>query len=168
MSIEERVAGSGASWVMAPFTHIGWPSRFSDGTWGVYYCARSLPTAVCEKAYHVGRFLAATEEPLGTTTELRALVGTIDASFHDVRGGFRAVHARDDYRASQVLGRELRKLGSNGVAYDSVRHRGGACLGAFRPKAVKLPVSGPNLRFHFDGARVDRWFHFGDKVWRKL
>ena len=29
---EERVSGAGASWVMAPFTHIGWPSRFSDGS----------------------------------------------------------------------------------------------------------------------------------------
>ena len=29
---DDRVSGAGASWVMAPFTHIGWPSRFSDGS----------------------------------------------------------------------------------------------------------------------------------------
>ncbi len=83
---EQRVSGPGASWVMAAFTHIGWPSRFSDGSWGVYYAARQLLTAVHEKAHHVARFYAATNEPLGTSMELRSLVAKIDARFHDVRG----------------------------------------------------------------------------------
>ncbi len=166
--IEERVSGPGASWLMAPFTHIGWPSRFSDGTWGVYYAARQLLTAVCEKAYHVGLFYLATREPLGTTMELRALVAKIDARFHDVRGAFRGCHRPDDYGPSQALAKRLREHGSNGIAYDSVRHPGGACLAAFRPTAVHVPISGPNLRFHFDGERIDRWFHFGDRIWRDL
>ena len=165
---EERVSGTGASWVMAAFTHIGWPSRFSDGTYGIYYCARSLATAVHEKAHHVGRFFAGTSEPLGTTMELRALVAAIDARFHDVRTGFDAVHALEDYGAGQGLARELRDEGSNGIVYRSVRHTGGSCLAALRPKAVHLPISGPHLRFHFDGARIDRWFHFGDQIWHAL
>jgi hypothetical protein len=163
--VEERVSGPGASWVMAPFTHIGWPSRFSDGTWGIYYCARTLETAVHEKAHHVGLFLAATAEPLGTTMELRALVAAIDARFHDIRSGFDEVHDPGDYGASQALAHLLRESGSNGIVYRSVRHEGGTCLAALRPRAVNPPISGPNLRFHFDGDRIDRWFHFGDKVW---
>lgn len=166
--VDERVSGPGASWLMAPFTHIGWPSRFSDGTWGVYYAARQLLTAVSEKAYHVGRFYCATREPLGTTMELRALVAAIDARFHDVRGGYRSCHLPDDYGPSQALAKRLRIDGSNGIAYDSVRHPGGACLAAFRPKALQLPISGPNLRFHFDGERIDRWFHFGDRAWHAI
>lgn len=165
---EERVAGVGASWVMAPFTHVGWPSRFSDGSWGVYYCARSLVTAVHEKAHHVGLFFARTEELLGTTMELRALVAGIDASFHDIRRGFAGAHDPDDYRAAQALARELREEGSNGIVYRSMRHEGGVCLAALRPKAVHLPISGPNLVFHFDGERVDRWFHFGEKDWKEI
>jgi hypothetical protein len=165
---EERVGGVGASWVMAPFTHIGWPSRFSDGSWGVYYCARSLVTAVHEKAHHVGLFFAGTGELLGTTTELRALVAAIDARFHDIRGGFAAAHHPNDYRVAQALARTLREEDSNGVVYRSVRHEGGVCLAALRPKAVHLPISGPNLRFHFDGKRVDRWFHFGEKNWQAI
>mgnify|MGYP001820608510 CR=1 FL=1 len=164
----ERVSGTGASWIMAPFTHVGWPSRFSDGSWGVYYCARSLLTAVCEKAYHVGLFLARTEEPLGTTMELRALVAAIDARYHDIRGGFVAAHDADDYSAGQALARELRQASSNGIVYRSVRHEGGSCLAALRPKAVGLPISGPNLRFHFDGKRIDRWFQFGDGAWNAI
>ena len=59
----ERPSGPGSSWIMSAFTHIGWPSRFSDGTYGVYYAARALETAVRETAYHFGRFLGATAEP---------------------------------------------------------------------------------------------------------
>jgi len=165
---EERVSGVGASWVMASFTHIGWPSRFSDGGWGVYYCAQSLVTAVHEKAHHVGFFFARTGEPLGTTMELRALVAAIDARFHDIRHGFRKAHDPNDYRVAQGLARELRETGSNGIVYKSVRHEGGSCLAALRPKAVSPPISGPNLRFHFDGERVNRWFHFGDKAWHAI
>jgi hypothetical protein len=165
---DDRVSGAGASWVMAPFTHIGWPSRFSDGTYGVYYCARSLVTAVCEKAHHVGLFFARTEEPLGTTMELRALVAAIDARFHDIRGGFDGAHDPNEYREAQALARELREAGSNGIVYRSVRQEDGVCLAALRPKAVGLPISGPNLRFHFDGERIDRWFHFGEKAWQAI
>ena len=166
--LEQRVSGPGASWIMAPFTHIGWPSRFTDGSWGVYYAARQLITSVSEKAFHMGRFLASTEEPLGTQMELRALVAKIDARFHDIRGAFPSVHKPDDYAPSQKLARQLREQGSNGVAYDSVRHPGGICLAAFLPKAVGLPISGPNLRFHWDGERVDRYFNFTDKIWHDV
>ncbi|MEM7436974.1 MAG: RES family NAD+ phosphorylase, partial [Myxococcota bacterium] len=139
-----------------------------DGSWGVYYCARALRTAVREKAHHVGLFFASTAEPLGTSMELRAIVAAIDARFHDARRGFERVHDPEDYSAGQSLARALRSAGSNGIAYRSVRDEGGDCLAAFRPKALQRPISGPHLRFHFDGVRIDRWFHFGDKAWHEL
>ncbi|MGB5810001.1 MAG: RES family NAD+ phosphorylase [Polyangiales bacterium] len=168
VSPEERVSGPGASWLMAPFTHIGWPSRFTDGTWGVYYCARSLVTAVHEKAHHVGIFFASTNEPLGTTMEIRAIVAAVDARFYDVRRGYHDAHDPSNYGPGQSLARDLRGPGVNGIVYRSIRHQGGDCLAAFRPKALQRPISGPNLRFHFDGTRVDRWFHFGDRAWHAL
>jgi hypothetical protein len=47
----ERVSGPGASYVMAAFTHLN-PrgSRFSDGTYGVYYAGREFETALRETA----------------------------------------------------------------------------------------------------------------------
>ena len=162
---EDRVSGPGASWIMAPFTHTGWPSRFTDGSFGVYYAARQLITAVAEKAYHMGRFYAATQEPIGTTMELRALVAKIDARFHDIRGGYPQLHDADEYAPGQIFAAGLRGMGSNGVVYDSVRHAGGACLGAFVPNAIGLPISGPNLRFHWNGQHVDRYFNFATKRW---
>src|SRR4029079_18444295 len=41
---EDGLLGPGASIGMAPFTRLGRPSRFSDGSYGVYYAARSLGT----------------------------------------------------------------------------------------------------------------------------
>src|SRR5690349_15690059 len=70
----DRISGPGASIVMAAFTHIGNPSRFSDGSYGVYYAARSLETAVRETAFHRKRFLLATQEAPGEI-DMRAYVG---------------------------------------------------------------------------------------------
>lgn len=49
----ERLAGPGTTPIMAAFTHPN-PngSRFSDGTFGVYYAGASLQTAVRETVHH--------------------------------------------------------------------------------------------------------------------
>jgi hypothetical protein len=46
---EDRVSGPGASIIMAAFTHLNpQGSRFSDGTYGVFYAARDMDTAIAE------------------------------------------------------------------------------------------------------------------------
>ncbi|HMJ53013.1 MAG TPA: RES family NAD+ phosphorylase [Polyangiaceae bacterium] len=166
---DERPSGPGASWIVAAFTHVGWPSRFSDGSYGVYYAARALETAVWETAYHFGRFLAATAEPRGTEIELRVLVSKrVEQRFHDVRTGHPELHRPDDYRTSQAFAAPLRAAGSNGLVYNSVRHPGGSCLAVLRPKAIPCPQQGAHLRYHFDGSRIDRWFRIGEQRWRPL
>lgn len=165
---EERVSGPGASWVMAPFTHVN-PngSRFADGSYGVYYAARELATAIAETVYHLGRFYAATADPPHAEA-MRALVGGIDARLHDLRGGdsrWTPLLDPDDYTASRELGRTLRAQGSNGIAYPSVRRSGGQCLGAFRPKAVGLPIQGRHLQYHWDGSRISRYFDYAEERW---
>ena len=167
--LAERVSGPGASWVMAAFTHRGTPSRFTDGSYGVYYAARTLDTAVRETAFHFGRFLAGTAEPKGTVIELRTLISQrLDGLFHDLRLGFDELHDSDHYSPAQHLGAALRAQGSRGVVYRSVRHLGGECLAIFRPKAIPIPSQGPRLQYHFDGARIDRWFRIGERDWVDL
>jgi len=164
--VEERVSGLGASWVMASFTHLG-TSRFSDGSFGVHYVAHEKQTAIAETIYHLGIFYAATAEaPLDL--DMRVLIGRTDATFHDLRDGgrrFAAVMDPDDYTHSQALGAALRNGGSNGVVYDSVRNPGGQCIGAFRPRAVSVPIQGPHLRYHWNGSRIDRWFDYETDLW---
>jgi RES domain-containing protein len=164
----ERVSGPGASWVMASFTHINRQgSRFADGSYGVYYAARELATAIAETVHHLGRFYAATADP-PHAEDMRVLTGRIDARFHDLRGagqGLAACLAPDDYAPSQALGRRLRAAGSNGIVYPSVRRAGGQCLGAFRPKAVGRPVQGRHLQYHWDGTRISRYFDYAEERW---
>jgi hypothetical protein len=85
----ERVTGSGASIVMAAFTHTGRPSRFSDGSYGVYYAAHALETAVRETAYHRTRFMAATQEP-PCDIDMRAYVGRPLQPYLDLRTAIEA------------------------------------------------------------------------------
>ncbi len=168
---EDRVSGPGASWVMASFTHVN-PrgSRFSDGSYGVYYAARELDTAIAETTFHMARFYAQTADP-PHAEEMRVLVGPVDAGFHDIRGDpgrWRAILHPEDYTASQELGRRLRAAGSNGVVYPSVRRHSGQWLGAFRPRAVGLPVQGRHLRYHWDGERISRYFDYAEERWVPL
>src|ERR671912_2922797 len=54
---ERRVSGPNASWVMAPFTHLNPKgSRFSERSYGVYYAADRLSTAIAETAHHLASF----------------------------------------------------------------------------------------------------------------
>jgi len=153
---EDRVTGRGSSVVMAAFTHIGKPSRFSDGSYGVYYAARSLETAVRETAFHRARFLAATNEAPGEV-DMRAYVGRVRKPLLDLRPPrFRPLHDPDDYSPSQHYAAQRREQGEWGLLYNSVRHEGGVCIAALRPPAVSIPLQGAALAYVWDGKRISR------------
>jgi len=165
-----RVSGPGASWVMAAFTHLKpGGSRFSDGTFGVYYAANSKDAAIAETVHHLGRFYASTSDP-PHREEMRVLVSGIDASLHDIRSGskWKSAHDPDDYGPSQSLGVSLRASQSNGIVYNSVRHSGSENFAAFWPDVVQIPVQGPHLLYDWDGTRVRRYFDFSTHAWVDL
>jgi hypothetical protein len=153
---EDRVSGPGSSPVMAAFTHIGTESRFSDGSFGVYYAAKSLGTAIEETKFHRARFLGYTQEDPGEI-DMRVYVGAVAKPLHDVRGAeYAHLHDPHDWRPSQSFGLEMRAVRSWGMVYRSVRHPGGECIAALRPPAVTIPRQGPHLSFVWDGTRIDR------------
>jgi hypothetical protein len=158
----ERVTGAGATPIMAAFTHLNPEgSRFSDGSYGVYYAAQALETAIAEVGHHRGVFLARTAEP-PIDVDLRLVTATVDAELHDLatlQGAERAkVLDPQDYAASRALGRHLRAAGSWGVHFPSVRHAGGLCVGIFRPRALKNARTGGHYALHWDGARITHWY----------
>jgi hypothetical protein len=153
---KDRVTGPGASIVMAAFTHLGRPSRFSDGSYGVYYAAHTLETAIRETAFHRGRFLAATKEP-PCEVDMRAYVGRPVAPLLDVRSSrYDELHDPDDYAPSQAFAKPRQERGESGVVYRSVRHEGGECIAAFKPQAVSIPHPSAALAYVWDGGRIGK------------
>jgi hypothetical protein len=144
---------------MAAFTHLnGQGSRFTDGSYGVYYAAHSIDTAIVETAFHRGRFLAATAEaPI--EIDMRSYAADISGEFHDIRGGARcyaAICAPDPaaYGTAQNFARGLRAQGANGIAYDSVRDPGGECVAVFKPRAIAPVVQGPHYCYVWNGTAI--------------
>ncbi|WP_404418681.1 RES family NAD+ phosphorylase [Marinospirillum sp.] len=147
----ERIAGPGSSPVMAAFTHMGQPSRFTDGRFGVYYAGNSLDVALAETRYHRERFLAATQEP-DTEITMREYISSICLPLGDIRSQeFAELHHPTDYSCPQQFARNQRQSGSHGILYNSVRHQGGECAALFTPKATSIPVQGGHYRYVWSG-----------------
>jgi hypothetical protein len=155
----ERISGPGSTPVMAAFTHLNPEgSRFSDGSYGVYYAADTLDTAIAEVGHHRAVFLARTQEP-AMDIDLRLIVAELEAPLHDLRKlRDAAVYDPQHYGAAQALGGRLRASGSWGVVYRSVRHPGGTCVGVFRPRALKNARQSRHLALHWDGERITHWY----------
>jgi hypothetical protein len=163
----ERVTGPGATPVMAAFTHLNPEgSRFSDGSFGVYYAAHSLETAVAEVSHHRAIFLRRTDEP-ALDVDLRLVTANVEAELHDLLEAdgaansdhrYAAVLDPGDYGPSQSLGKRLRVANSWGLRWPSVRDAGGECVGIFRPRALRHAKSAAHLALHWDGTRITHWY----------
>lgn len=157
---QRRVGGAGASYLMASFTHVSpdRSSRFSSGTYGVLYAARTYETALSETMHHHARFMARTAERAGWTSQFREIVLKIDAQLHDLRDGGDAFSPCLDpksYVVAQTLAARLREAGADGIVYPSVRQAGGECVALFYPDCASNAIQGRHLDYHWDGLRVD-------------
>jgi hypothetical protein len=156
---EERVFGPGATVIMAAFTHLNPAgSRFADDTFGAFYAAASLATSIAETRYHRELFLKATHER-PSELDMRTYLADVASNFHDIRGKrdrMPEIYDPDSYVASQKLARTLKLAGSNGIAFDSVRHAGGQCLAIYRPRLIQNLRQGTHLRYVWDGTSISR------------
>ena len=154
---EDRISGPGTSVIMAAFTHPN-PSgsRFSDGTYGVFYAANHLDTAIAETRHHRERFMGATaQQPM--ELDMRVYLVDLDGELHDLRGQRDTqplIYHTSNYAAGQHLGSALRKAGSNGIAYDSVRRTGGECAAVFRPPLLSNVRQERHLCYVWDGRQI--------------
>ena len=151
---EDRVSGPGSTPVMAAFTHIGNKTRFSDGSYGVYYASNNQETAIKETRYHRAKFLSCTNEEPGEI-DMRVYIGEVVKPMHDIRpAGFEVLLDPDDWTPSQSYGMQMRISKSWGLVYPSVRHVGGECIAAFRPPAISIPKQGAHLSYVWDGKTI--------------
>lgn len=128
-------------------------SRFNGPDRGAWYAALDVETSQAEVAFHraadyaeIGRF-----EDSVTYDDYLA---DFSAEFHDIRGDDRFTAALDpqSYVASQALAQQLLAAGSQGLAYPSVRRRGGDCLVCFRPPLVGNVRRDRTYRFTWQGS----------------
>jgi hypothetical protein len=170
--VSRRVSGPGASIVMAPFTHASKerPTRFSDGSYGVYYAAQRFETSLREVAFHMGRFHAATrDKPL--RCDYRGYQGKVANTFSDLTSKSYPELLGPDiatYGAAQRFARMLRESNGNGIVYPSQRHEGGKCLAAFWPDVVAIPVQTRHVALRWDGEKMSDWFDYEENRWSAL
>lgn len=125
--------------VNAAFTHAHpTGSRFNSSQRGAWYAAFDFNTSVSEVAYHKSEELKEVNWATPEECTYDDYLADFRSPFHDIREDARYKDCLDpdSYANSQRLAAELLALGSCGVVYPSVRHKGGTCLVCFRPALV--------------------------------
>lgn len=151
----DRIYGPGTGLIMSAFSWPGRGSRFSDGSFGVFYAARTDRTAIAETVHHQVQFLAGIPPVVVDKT---VLLVNVNAPLVDVRRAQPAppsLYHPNDYRASRQFGASVRGHQAFGLVYDSVRDPPtGECVGIFRPPALAPVRVHRTLEYHWDGAQV--------------
>ena len=98
--------------------------RLSDGTFGVYYCATELETAIGETVHHFEAFARDSGDP-ARMEDMRVLAGAVAEDFEDVAALAepyrRQVLDPHDCSVAQTYARGLRDAGAMGAVHASVR-----------------------------------------------
>lgn len=159
---KDRIAGPGATPVMAAFTHAG-PSRFGDGSYGIYYAARAERTAIAETAYHRARFLRDARLP-DERLDMRAYTANVTGRYDDVRklSARHSIYNPNDYTAGNARGLKTYEADAlDGIAFNSVRDPGdarnpgaarnpaGQCIAVFRPTRITHCTATHHLEYRF-------------------
>lgn len=163
----EWPTGPGAAWALLAFTMPGRPSRFTDGTFGIWYAGEEYDTAVVETRFHQERLMRQWGEPAQDIPK-QALVAQLSGPAVDVRPLRTSDPARyatlhdpdpDHYPPAQSFGRACRAGSAALIAYHSVRQAaagvpGRACIGALRANAIFGAAPRARTTFHWDGRSV--------------
>jgi hypothetical protein len=154
---EDRVNGPGTSIIMDAFTHLNPDgSRFTNGTYGVFYTGGDLETAISETRYGRERFMQTTSQAR-MELDMRVYLVDLDADLHDIRNqqsAMPAIYSSDDYSGGQRLARTLRAAGSNGIVYSSVRNPDGECAAVFRPRLLSNARQERHLCYVWNGRNI--------------
>lgn len=133
----------GAGWILAPFVRSPGNanvSRFSDGSYGVWYGADTIRTAQAEVGYHLALYLSLTAAiPSDLPRHMVEALPSAAHPFVDLRPKGAAPAGVLDavsYAVSQPFGAACRRAQQWGFVWPSVRAAGGTCVGVLRPPAL--------------------------------
>ncbi len=147
------------------FNAIAWPfkhwqaSRFSDGSFGVWYGSESVETTVYESAYHWYRGLLSDAgfEQMAVIAERKVYWVACNAALLD----FRQVADRhpdllhpSDYTFCQAVGSRIHREGHPGLLTQSVRRPAGENLAIFNPAVLSNPRHNCQLTYRLEGGQI--------------
>ena len=129
---------------MPRFTHASPDGgRFNTSQRGAWYAGIERETSIAEVGFHKLRQLEEIDWPHKEVSTCDDYLADFATPMHDLRGrraDFRQYlqpgPIPECYVAAQRLASELMARQSNGIAYPSVRHKGGNCIVCFRPALV--------------------------------
>ncbi|MGS5085092.1 RES family NAD+ phosphorylase [Hydrogenophaga sp. A37] len=147
------------------FNAINWPfkhwqtSRFSDGSFGVWYGSESVETTVHESAYHWYRGLLgdAGFEQMAVIAERKVYWVACNAALLDFRQAAAAqpdlLHP-SDYTFCQTVGARIHREGHPGLLTQSVRRPAGENLAIFNPAVLSDPRHNCQLTYRLEGGQI--------------
>lgn len=143
-----------AEQIVGPGNTAPYPSRWSDGSFGVLYAAFEYETSIAEHGYHLARVLREFRARKGFHPRSH-LVFDVSSRLDDVRREDPRLSDPIDYSFARARGRSLHRSGSNGVIYWSTRRSGGTCVGIFRRSVIEHPAVVARLGYAWDGERLE-------------
>jgi hypothetical protein len=154
----ERLFGNGSGPIMSAFTHLNpLGSRFSNGTYGVFYAGFEKETAIAETRFHQEKFMEATaQSPM--YLQMRLYTMQIQGAIVDLRSACESepeILSKSSYSYSQARAAKLRLSGANGILYPSVRNPGGECVAAFKTVILSDCLHAAYLEYHWDGQSIN-------------
>lgn len=147
------------------FNAIGWPfkhrqaSRFSDGSFGVWYGCDSAKTSVVETAYHwfSGFLTDAGFENEKVAVERKLYEVACNAALVDLRP-LTAKHPvlidKTDYSTTQSVGARLHREGHPGLIATSARYAAGHNYVVLNPDVLSKPRQHSQLTYRLEGQRI--------------
>lgn len=147
------------------FNAIAWPfknwqaSRFSDGSYGVWYGSETVETTVYESAYHWyhGLLSDAGFERESVVAERRVYFVACDAALLDLRWAVienAGLQHPSDYTFAQTVGARIHREGHPGLLIPSVRRPGGRNIAVFNPSVLSNPRLNCQLTYRLENARI--------------
>jgi hypothetical protein len=147
------------------FNAIAWPytywqaSRFSNGSYGVWYGSDTVETSVYESVYHwYSGFLAdAGFEHESVVVERKVYSVTCAAALLDFRpltAQYADLLHTSDYAYAQTVGARIHREGHPGLLIQSVRRSEGENVAIFNPVVLSNPKLDCELTYRLDGDQI--------------
>ncbi len=147
------------------FNAIAWPfqhrqtSRFSDGSFGVWYGSESVETTVHESAHHWyhGLLRDAGFEGLEVVSERKVYAVACDAALLDLREAvaeYPDLLHPSDHALCRSVGARIHREGHPGLLTRSVRRPAGENVAIFHPAVLSDPRHNCQLSYRLQGGRI--------------